>query len=91
MSHWQVEDSLYRLPKRNLRVSAAFKDMLGPPKSKSDCVSRGRKNNEPSQPNERTEPHFDLNGEGESNANPIVLEGIKKDDFDSLLEVLYPK
>ena len=65
--------------------------MLGPPKSKSEYVSRGRKNNESSQLNEPTEPHFDLNGEGESDENPIVLEGIKKDDFDSLLEVLYPK
>jgi hypothetical protein len=31
-----------------------------------------------------------LCGEGESDKNPIVLEGIKKDAFDALLKVLYP-
>ena len=31
-----------------------------------------------------------LNGEGESDENPIVLQGISKEAFDSFLEIVYP-
>jgi hypothetical protein len=38
-----------------------------------------------------TKGQIGLCGEGESDKNPVVLEGIKKDAFDAFLKVLYPK
>jgi hypothetical protein len=31
-----------------------------------------------------------MDGEGESDDNPIVLEGIRKEAFDAFLEIVYP-
>jgi hypothetical protein len=66
--------------------------MFGPPKGEfSFTVPKdgGSSNEESTDPGGR-KGQIGLCGEGESDKNPIVLEGIKKGAFDALLEVLYP-
>jgi hypothetical protein len=59
--------------------------MFGPPKGEFTFTVPKGGGKEPVDPGQ-----IGLCGEGESDKNPIVLEGIKKDAFDALLKVLYP-
>lgn len=66
MITFQVEDQLFREPKRYFAAhSEVFRTMF-------------------------TLPSGETNPEGQSDENPLKLEGISAQDFEHLLSVIYP-